>query len=326
MNTRISLRMFQQHLPRQLNNNRRFISNVNSQPPILLLAEDHSRPAAYHVLSRSLPTLKNRNYNTFMCEEIQGAGGTLDAVLEKSKIQAKRMQDLYEAAPEIMVPMSERYTLTGEEFLVACLEELRKNPYINPDKILSLPAKLLRHDPGRLRFYEILKGLDFAFKNLDENYSGSFPNTSSEYRQYLDTRDEQYIHEIVNAYHQKQGVIAVLGAMHLVPVPEACPSSSAFYNFNREKRKVICEKLDEQGVPYIGLFPFDSNHTPSSFLTKMWRKQTLIAHQTPDPSTVYSIDIAGEQGVKNFLQTIEILTAARTLDMQNDSIKNRRMR
>lgn len=263
-----------------------------------MLAEDHSRPAARFALTQSLSELQLRKYDTFMREGI-GCGKTLDEEISRAREMEQSMKLLFGLYPRIEVLLNQRDQLTADAFQQVCLKELSNIKLSN-----SQINVLMSYDRNNINLYQELIRHGFAYKNLDEPYSKkSFQKLDS--RKSLDERDDLYANEIARAYKEGRGIVSILGGLHLLPDI----TSSKLYDFFYGKRRLIGDRLDEMSIPYIGLFPFDSQYVASMDLTKIWQARSF--QDFPNPANMYSIDISRPQGMRHFLQVIDNLIIAR---------------
>ena len=207
-------------------------------------------------------------------------------------------------APRLKALLNLRSGFSVEEFKTECDIELKNKTAYNYFERETLVNFLMYYDSDTLHFYEALQKNAFGYKNLDEDYIAS-PSRPLASRPDLDARDSQYAEKISQAYQEKQGVIVMLGGLHLLPPPK----NSIHYPEYKD-RQLISDRLQALKIPHIGLQTFRSNHTPSCELSKQWCKQVFPTYISPDPSIIYSIDVAKPEGINNFLQAIESLTQA----------------
>lgn len=286
---------------------RRFMTRV-CRPPILLIAETHPRLSANRkALYMNLSCLKARGYNCLMKEGGQG-NNTLQEALNKAKGKEETMKEIFRLFPNIESLLSQRYLLTAEEFEKACSKELEKvkfpNIFFSHADIIN---SFLLYSTDIIPFYHALLHHSFSYCNLDENPSPTLTNRYTIGKCLdLDTRDEQYIKKISTSYHQGNGIITILGGSHVL------------YNPSYGRRRLIGERLKKLGIHYIGLYPFSSEHTPSTAMAKIWEENVFPINGTPDPSMIYSVDIAKPQGMRHFLHAVDSLTSTYLQQQQSN--------
>lgn len=93
--------------------------STRTRPPVLLLGENHASPAAKDAIYKSTRDLKERGYDMFMSEGING-GHTLEEELAHAQNRNKTMKILCNRNPEFIHLFRQRYQLTYKELETRC--------------------------------------------------------------------------------------------------------------------------------------------------------------------------------------------------------------
>lgn len=159
--------------------------------------------------------------------------------------------------------------------------------------------------------------MEFAYANLDIHHSESIFRPIASNRD-LNFRDERYANIITKAYREGKNIIVILGALHVFPDPDES-NTYAYKCFG--PRELMSDRLRVRGIPSICLYPFNRSHTPAVEECKNFENNTFTSSST-DSSQGYSVDIKDEQGVRNFLEAIDVLSSALEKNQDNQISKN----
>lgn len=286
-----------------------------SARPVLLIGEEHSRPAGKIAIKDNLTHLKRRGFNIFMSERIS-LGNTIDQRIAEEQSYQKGIAEISKRIPSFMMFMQCRYNFNYEDLYRTCetlLKEATPPFDIKDDEEMRfMITQISYYSESEVTLYQQLKSEGFSYQNLDQNYS-SCPSRPDGSRQDADYRDEQYANFIMKAHQEGKNAIVLLGGLHVLSDPFPADDEKMW------PRKTMAERLREKGIPSITLYPFNSDHVQTGREAAALEKRTYDFQKPLDPLTGYAVDMKEPKGSERFMQLVDMLSFALHVQTQEEN-------